>query len=142
MPIICIGGDQDGGDMWPLNTEQCISSYNFYMHNVAKLKNFHPMTLEESYEIAEKDEDVVQRKFGLRFDATWVQPVYDTFIFMSESYNEAGVPMARFGCFHGMPHTQCPEQAMMIWSYLSQFRRDLETGELIFTKTAVGGANK
>lgn len=142
MPIICVGGNLDGGDMWPLNTEQCISSYNFYMQNVAKLHNFKPLTLEESYEICRNDEDAVQRTFGLRFDATWVQPVYDTYVNFGESYNDAGVPMARFACFLGMPHTQCPMQAAYIWCYLSQFSRNTETGELIFTKRAVGGANK
>ncbi|MGM9537774.1 MAG: hypothetical protein ACI3VN_05530 [Candidatus Onthomonas sp.] len=142
MPIICIGGDLDGGDMWPLNTDQCVSSYNFYMEKVAKLKDFEPLTLQKTYEIAADDEDTVQRLFGMKFDATWIQPVYDTFLYMAESYNGAGVPMARFGCFLGMPHTQCPMQAELIWSYLSQFSRNLETGELIFTKTAVGGANK
>lgn len=142
MPIICIGGDLDGGDMWPLNTDQCVQAYNFYMKKVAKLANFQPLTLKKTYEIAADDADSVQRLFGMKFDATWIQPVYDTFLYMAESYNEEGTPMARFGSFLGMPHTQCPMQAELIWSYLSQFSRDRETGALIFTKTAVGGANK
>lgn len=142
MPIICLGGSEDGGDMWPLNTEQCVDSYNFYMKNVAKLMSFKPLTLKKACDLAANDKNTVQRLFGMVFDETWIIPAYDTYLYFGESYNEKGIPMARFGSFIGMPHTQCPMQAMLIWSYLRQFSRNLDNGELNFTKAAIGGANK
>jgi len=142
IPMICIGGSADGGDMWPLNTEQCVQSFNFYMQNVAKAPNYKPMTLEKTYEIARTSDDTVKRLFGIDFDCTWINRLYDTYIYFGEFYGRKGYPVARFGSIIGLPHTQCPAQAMFVWSYLRQFSRDPETKEIIYNEAEVGGANK
>ncbi|MDO4331365.1 MAG: hypothetical protein Q4C58_01630 [Eubacteriales bacterium] len=142
MPMICLGGSEDGGDMWPLNTQQCVNSFNFCMQNVVKAKNYKQLTLDETCRIARTSPNTVSRLFGLEFDESWINKLEDTYIYFGDFYNEKGWPMARFGSIIGMPHIQCPEQAMLIWSFLRQFSRDLKTGALRFDKAEVGGANK
>ncbi|MGM9521685.1 MAG: hypothetical protein ACI3VB_04320 [Oscillospiraceae bacterium] len=141
MPMICLGGSEDGGDMWPLNTEDCVKALNFYMTHVAKAPGYKPMDLAKTMELTKTGSDTVSRLFGMEFDQTWIHHYLDTHIYFGEYFGKDGNLIARFGSILGMPHIQCPEQAMLIWSFLRQFSRNLETGELIRNPMVVGGAN-
>lgn len=142
MPMICLGGSEDGGDMWPLDTEDCVQAFNFFMVNVAKASNHKQLTVKKCKEIAKSSENTVNRLFGLEFDNTWISKVYDTYAYFGEFNGKNGYAIVRIGSFQGMPHTQCPMQAMLIWSFLRQFSRDLKTRKITFNKATVGGANK
>lgn len=142
MPIVCIGGTEDGGDYWPLNTEECASAFNFYMEHVAKIRDYKPLTQKEMLELTETTDDAVKRKLGLDLHETWGGPFEDSYILLGDYKNINGDNIARFGQILGMPHIQAPKQIDLIWSFMVQFRRNLETGELIYRKTPVGGANR
>ena len=47
--------------------------------------------------------------------------------------NAAGVPMEGLSVTEGLVHSLDPEFAKIMWSYASQFSRNLETGEVIYT---------
>lgn len=139
MPLICCGGMQDGGDAWPLSEEGEFDNFNRWMADVGKAAGYRPMSMARAAELAQ-GEDTVKRRFRLDFDETWIGFAEGTFWYCGQFYDERKVPIARFQGIEGLPHLHCKTQAREIFGYLSQFARDLETGEIIYTSANVNHA--
>ncbi len=139
MPLICCGGLNDGGDAWPLTEASDFTNFNLWMRSAGKISEFSDMSIELAEELKES-KDSVKRKFGLNFDETWIDYAEGTFWYCGQYYDDNQVPIARFMGIDGLPHMHCMTQAKEIFSYLRQFSRDLETGELIHTSHNVNHA--
>lgn len=139
MPLICCGGMQDGGDAWPLSDEAGFDTLNRWMSSVGKAAAYRPMSVKRARELA-ADSDTVKRKFRLDFDETWIGYAEGTFWYCGQFYDPAQIPIARFVGIRGLPHLHCKMQAVEIFSYLRQFSRDLDTGEIIYTSENINHA--
>lgn len=139
MPLICCGGMQDGGDAWPLSEEQEFRNFNLWMTDVGHAAGYVPMTVEKAAILASGG-DTVKRKFRLDFDETWIGFQEGTFWYCGQYYDEKHVPIARFQGIEGLPHLHCKTQAKEIYSYLRQFSRNPETGEIVYTSGNINHA--
>lgn len=134
MPLICVGGLNDGGDAWPLSEDSEFDNFNLWMRTVGKAADYVPMSVEKAASLFES-KDSVKRRFGLDFQETWIGYEEGTFWYCGQYYDEKQVPIARFQGIDGLPHIHCRTQASEIFSYLKQFSRDPDTGEIIYTSS-------
>lgn len=140
VPLMCIGGTQDGGDSWPLEEEGYFTNINLWMEGVAKVKDYTPQTLAGSQSLIASSQDTVKRVFGLDFQQTWIEYAEETFWYCGEYYGGRGESVARFIGIDGLPHIHCKGVAREIYQYLQQFSRDTESGELIYTSRNINHA--
>lgn len=142
LPLMCMGGTNDGGDAWPLDEEQDIENFNIWMRDVAGAADYEPLTLEKSRWLRTNSEDTVKRFFGLDFHKTWIDYFEGTFWYCGEFYGPRGEAVAQFVGIEGLPHMHCKMQAQHIYGYLKNFSRDLTTGELHFSKGNINHAKQ
>lgn len=140
MPLMCIGGTQDGGDSFPLEEDAYYHNINLWMQNVAKVKDFAPHSLAMAQDLMTSSCDTVKRTFGLNFHQTWIEYAEETFWYCGEFYGHKGEAVARFIGIDGLPHIHCKGLAKEIFHYLRQFSRDTTTGELIYTSRSINHA--
>ncbi|MDC7287546.1 alpha/beta hydrolase [Blautia schinkii] len=132
-PLICVGGNRDGRNSWPLEKEAWTSIMKDWMTEVAKIEDFIPLNPGEARLLCKNSPDRVKREFGLDFHRTWVDYMEGTYWYCGQFEDAKDIPMARFISVEGLPHIHCRNIAVQIWSYLRQFRRDRETKDLIYT---------
>lgn len=88
-------------------------------------------TPEECLEIADTSEDLAERKLGLKSDSTYIQYYDGTEYYTADYYNEEEINMMKIIAIEGMPHWLTGSFPRIVWSFLKQYARDTETGELI-----------
>lgn len=139
MPLICVGGLNDGGDAWPLSDDSEFDNFNLWMRTVGKVADYAPMSVSRAAALADS-EDSVKQKFGLDFPETWIGYEEGTFWYCGQYYDDKQVPIARFEDIDGLPHIHCLAQAWEIFSYLAQFSRNPDTGEILYTSSNINHA--
>ncbi|WP_084099542.1 hypothetical protein [Demequina sp. NBRC 110051] len=131
LPIVCVAGTMDGGDVYPLRESEHIENFNIWMRGIAKVRDFTPLTLERSQEIVATSDDPAERAFGFEFHRTshlrregmdWV---------CGEFLGDEGYPVARFIAGVGLPHAETASHPIFIWDFIRHFRRDPATGESV-----------
>jgi poly(3-hydroxybutyrate) depolymerase len=138
MPLICMGGTMDGGDRYPLDTEQGIRNFNLWMRDIVKADAFEEMTEEKARELSEGCTDRCKKIFGINFQRTYSFRQEGREWYVGE-YDRQGIVCARFICGEGVPHTQTRYHAAILWDFLKHFRRDTATGESIYDPIVVNG---
>lgn len=78
-------------------------------------------------------ENIIQKKLGLEFDAQTIQNFDGTEYYTGDFLTEEGVNIMRVVGIEGGIHWPTASFAKVSWDYMSQFSRDLESGELIYT---------
>lgn len=130
MPLICIGGNCDGGDRWPLVDDTSYANFNFWMQEVCKAHGYQPVGREEAEALMKESPSKVQQSFGLKFDKAYINEIEDTFCYVGDYMLEDGTAIARFCSVAGMPHGAFPMYTGVAWSFLKKFSRNTETGKL------------
>ena len=128
--LICIGGKMDGKNIWPLEEDAYITTFNQWMLKFAQAENYQQISLARSQDIFHNSEDRVKREFGLDFDHTWMDYMEGTYWYCGQYENVSKVPVARFISVEGLPHIHCKNVAVQVWEYLRRFRRDPAMGTL------------
>ena len=130
IPLICIGGNCDGGDCWPLVDDISYSNLNFWMQNVCKVSEYHSIERDEAEMLIADSSSKVQQSFGLKFHKEYINEMDDTFCYVGDYLLEDGIAIARFCSVAGMPHGAFPMYTGVAWSFLKKFSRNTETGKL------------
>lgn len=140
LPIVFAGGTMDGGDSWPLDSEEAFEIFNYWMENISKVENFKPMTMKESARLQDASgKDVVKRVFGLDFQTTHIDYQEEICWYVGNYYGRDKAPAARFISAQGVPHTMTKFHSIFIWNYLKMFSRDPVTHESIYDPDVLNG---
>ena len=138
LPIICVGGTMDGGDRYPLASDEAVANFNIWMAHVAHVDDFEPLSLDRSMSLAQSSEDPSKKVFGLDFHKTF-QIRMEEVDWMVGDFKAHDTTVARFISGVGLPHTQTWYSAPMIWDFLCHFSRDRSTGASVYAPIAVDG---
>lgn len=138
MPMICVAGTMDGGDRYPLDTQEGIDNYNIWMKQIVKVPDYEALTLEASQALGSQSDDPAKQTFGMDFHNTYTLHMEGRRWYVGE-YRSEGVAYARFIMGDGIPHTQTKYHAPLIWDFLKHFRRDTRTGETVYMPVVIDG---
>jgi hypothetical protein len=138
MPMICVAGTMDGGDVYPLTTDKAYKNFNIWMSVISKINNFENQSLEHRDWLIENG-NPTQKVFGFDFQKTWEEDIEGLHYYCGEYYDENNIPYARFMSAEGIPHMMPNSSVGIVWEYLKHFRRDIDTGESIYDPVAISG---
>jgi len=93
--------------------------------------NGHKEFFFSDYREALESENNSVRLIGVPFDETWEQTVLGVPHYFGDIKNDAGETIIRYIGIDNLPHNLSPSSPALLWEYLSKFRRNTETGELI-----------
>lgn len=141
MPVIFVGGTADFGDRYPFPDQECFDNFTIWMQEIAKVKDYPAVDFAESQKLITESDDSVVRAIGLKFHKTWVDHFEERDWYCGEYYNEEGLAVCRFALGEGLPHVITGCQPALVWDFLKHWSRDPETGESIYTPTAINHAN-
>ena len=77
--------------------------------------------------------DISNQLAGVLFDKTYIRNAAGMRYCFGEMLNKDGIPMFRAVGQEGIGHWTSPMLPEYTWEYISQFSRDLDTGEIIYT---------
>lgn len=138
MPVICVGGTMDGGDAYPLSTEEGIANFNIWMERIVKIQNYPAASLSQTRCFANESSDLTKRYLGFEFHNTYSLSLEGLNWHVGE-YLSKGAVYARFIVGEGVPHTQTKYHAALVWDFLKHFSRDLETGASVYSPIVLDG---
>ncbi|MCF0132420.1 MAG: prolyl oligopeptidase family serine peptidase [Blautia sp.] len=95
-----------------------------------RVNGISPITREELGERIKASADETEKHIGYSFDKTNVEKIIDRNYYIGELRNSAGIPMIRIAGIEEAPHWPTLAQCELTWNFVSQFRRDPETGRL------------
>ena len=152
MPGIFIGGTVDigtfpaawaaeyaGSELGVGTVENAVASLNAWMRDIAKIRDFQPLSYAGVTEKLKSSPDPVEREFGLTFDRQSAFHVQGVDWLGGESYGSDGAPVMRMARAKGVPHMVWESQAGLVWDYLKHFRRDTGTGASIYDPVVCWG---
>jgi hypothetical protein len=139
LPVVCVAGTMDGGDVYPLATQEHLDNFSIWMTCVAKVRDFEPLTLACSRALVKAGDDLAKRVFGF--------PFHRTFRFEREGLEWVGgdffgadeTVVARFVAGVGLPHAETATHSALVWDFLRHFSRDQETGASRYAPVALDG---
>lgn len=138
IPGIFIGGTADVASYpapWVLDNkrkEHRAQNLDIWMREIAQIKNYQPLSLEQIEERLRNSQDPFEKEFGLKFDSTYTFQVQGADWIGGEFYGNDGAPVMRYARAVGLPHVVWESQANLVWDYLKHFRRDQKTGKSIY----------
>ncbi len=148
MPVICIGGTCDGGDLWPLVDDVSFENLNRWLEQVAKVPDYQATSRSMAEELLQNG-DSVQKQFGLPFHKTYINEAAGEYVYVGDYLAGDGTAIARFCSVYGLPHGVFPVFLAIAWEYLKKFQRDPGSGALLYNvpnmdfrtrRPAAGGA--
>ncbi len=135
MPFLDYSGTFDSNN-YPLSEashmdepEEKIAGFNLWLAATGAIGE--ELTLEASEEISETSDDIVRQLIGIDFAETEIRELDDTDYYIGSFQNEDGATVYEWVCIEGQMHWPAPSMPSICWEFLSQFSRDVETGELI-----------
>lgn len=96
---------------------------------MAGIKEFDHEKLREY--IAHTDNEC-EKAIGVKLDKTWITEIEGIKHYCGELYDSHHVPVLRFLGTENNPHNVSPTAPEQVWDFFCLFRRDMETGKLIF----------
>ncbi len=157
MPAIFLSGDNDHGNFpapWVAKhpeelykpgyngvpkMEYAIENLNIWMRDIAKIKNYTPLTVESVSDLLLHSTDPVELEYGLKFDRGYAFRAQGTDWLGGDYYGTDGAPVIRYARAAGMIHITWESEANLVWDYLKHFRRDLKTGESLYDPVVCWG---
>jgi poly(3-hydroxybutyrate) depolymerase len=136
VPMICVGGTQDGGDTYPFPDQECFDNFNIWMERISKVKDYKPMNLEESKALIASTDDPAKKAVGVDFQKTYTIHKEDREWYVGEYFDENGVANVRFVIGEGIPHITTDAMVEFVWDFLKHWSRNPETGESIYKQEA------
>ena len=127
MPVLFFGGSCDS---MPIDT----ASVNEWI--LLAGANAPEMPDEWFSDQAPASENDVEKFTGLKFDSqnqTEVRQYDGQNYYIGSYYNDAGICTFRAVSVEGAPHWPMPSEAKVVWEFFSQFSRDNDTHELVYT---------
>ena len=127
MPVLFFGGSCDS---MPIDT----ASVNEWI--LLAGANAPEMPDEWFSDQARACENDVEKFTGLKFDSqnqTEVRQYDGQNYYIGSYYNDAGICTFRAVSVEGAPHWPMPSEAKVVWEFFSQFSRDNDTHELVYT---------
>jgi len=100
---------------------------------IRRLANISELTVEEAFDRTQNAANDSLRIIGLPMDKTWTTDIAGVRHFCGDVFDPEGVPVMRYIATENCPHNPSPTVPEMVWTYFEMFRRDLETGKLIYT---------
>ncbi|MDR1185871.1 MAG: aldo/keto reductase [Bifidobacteriaceae bacterium] len=137
LPLICVAGTMDGGDVYPLVAQEHLDNFSIWMTHIAKARDFEPLTLERSRAIAGTSPDAAERAFGFEFHRTFSFTREEMQWVGGDFFGDEGTVVARFVAGIGLPHAVTATHSLLIWDYLKHFSRDRATGESLYSPVSL-----
>ncbi len=139
VPLLCVGGTMDFGDRYPFPDRECYENFNIWMEKICKVREYQPISFEDSRILIQETEDRVKKAIGVDFHHTWIEH-FEGRDWLYGEYDDSRMrPVSLFICGDGVPHITTGCHASLVWNWMKQWHRDLETGELVYTPTPEEG---
>ncbi len=145
IPGIFIGGSADVACYpapWVLDNPRKshrAENLNIWMRDIAQIRDYKPITLEDIEARLQDSDDTFEREFGLTFEKTYTLHCQGVDWLGGDFYGADGAPVMRFVRAMGLPHVVWESQANIAWHYLKHFRRNPQTGESVYDPVACWG---
>lgn len=123
LPIINLYGTCDQG---PVEVGDELYTLNHFL-NTAGCKE----VTDEVIEAGLKSDDAAKQVAGIDFDTTETRVLEGTNYYIGDLVDENEISMYRMVRIEGLGHWPSGEFANIAWEYMSQFSRDIETGDLV-----------
>lgn len=133
VPLLCVGGNMDFGDPFPFPDKECYENFNIWAKDIAKVSNYIPLSFEDSRLLINTTTNLTKKNVGLDFKHTWTEEIEDREWYFGEFYDNQYRPVIQFIIGDGIPHITTGAHASLVYAWLKQWSRDLETNELLFT---------
>jgi len=121
----------DFGDQYPFPDKECYENFNIWAEEISRVYNYIPISFEESRHLINTTNDLSKKAVGLNFNHTWVEHHEDRDWFFGVFYDVMNRPVIQFIIGDGIPHITSGIHASLVYNWLKQWRRDLESGEII-----------
>lgn len=132
VPLLCVGGTMDYGDPYPFPDKECYESFNIWAEKIARVHNYQPMSFEESRDFINATQDKTKQAIGLDFQHTWTEHREERDWLFGEFYDQTYNPVIQFVVGEGIPHITSGIHASLVYTWLKQWSRNQENGELVF----------
>lgn len=133
VPLLCVGGNMDFGDPFPFPDKECYENFNIWAKDIAKVSNYVPLSFEDSRLLINTTTNLTKKNVGLDFKHTWTEEIEDREWYFGEFYDNQYRPVIQFIIGDGIPHIPSGVHASLVYAWLKQWSRNLETNELQFT---------
>lgn len=133
MPLCCVGGTADFGDVYPYPDPECYENFNIWAGEICRVPGYRPITFAQAQRLAAQSDDPAIRWTGLPFPRTWTRHMEGRPWYFGEFPGAGGEPLIRFVIGKDLPHEVTNCHVRLVWDWLKCWSRDPATGMLHYT---------